>query len=104
MEYKDYYKILGVSRNASADEIKKAYKKLARKYHPDVNPGDKKAEEQFKKISQAYAILSDPKKRSQYDQFGAVFGEGQAPPQGGPGGNVNFDFEGFDFSNVGGSS
>jgi molecular chaperone DnaJ len=100
----DLYQILNVNKKSTAEEIKKAYKKLARKYHPDVNPGDKKAEEQFKKISQAYAILSDPKKRSQYDQFGAVFGEGQAPPQGPPGAGANFDFEGFDFSNVGGSS
>ena len=81
----DLYQIINLNKKATPEEIKKAYKKLARKYHPDVNPGDKKAEEQFKKISQAYAILSDPKKRSQYDQFGAVFGEGQAPPQGAPG-------------------
>jgi molecular chaperone DnaJ len=102
MAKEDLYQILGVTKKASAVEIKKAYKKLARKYHPDLNPGDKKAEDQFKKISQAYAILSDSKKRSQYDQFGTIFGEGQAPP--GPGANVNFDFEGFDFSSPGGSS
>ena len=102
----DLYQILGVNKKASSEEIKKAYKKLARKYHPDLNPGDKKAEEQFKKISAAYSILSDTKKRQQYDSFGMVFGEGQAPPGGGaaPGGGVNFDFEGFDFSNIGGSS
>ena len=103
MAKEDLYQILGVSKKATQDEIKKAYKKLARKHHPDLNPGDKKAEEQFKKISSAYSILSDPKKRSQYDQYGSLFGEGHAPP--GPGaGGVNFDFEGFDFSNMGASS
>lgn len=101
----DLYQILGVNKKASTEEIKKAYKKLARKHHPDLNPGDKKAEEQFKKISAAYSVLSDQKKRQQYDQYGMFFGEGQAPPGGGaPGGGVNFDFEGFDFSNIGGSS
>jgi molecular chaperone DnaJ len=103
MVKEDLYQILGVNKKATTEEIKKAYKKLARKYHPDVNPGDKKAEDQFKKVSQAYAVLSDPQKRAQYDQYGTLFGEGQQPP--GPGGqNVNFDFQGFDFSNVGGSS
>jgi len=67
----DYYKILGVNREASLEEIKKAYRKLALKYHPDRNPGDKHAEEMFKKINEAYAVLSDPKKRQQYDMFGA---------------------------------
>ncbi len=102
MVKEDLYQILNVSKDASKEEIKKAYKKLARKYHPDVNPGNKKAEDQFKKISTAYAVLSDPKKRAQYDQYGAVFGEGQTPPPRGSG--VPFDFEGFDFSNAGGSS
>ena len=67
----DYYKVLGVDKKASVDEIKKAYRKLALKYHPDKNPGNKKAEEQFKKISEAYAVLSNPEKRNQYDTFGS---------------------------------
>ncbi len=70
MDYKDYYKALGVARGASADEIKKAFRKLARKYHPDVNPGDKKAEEKFKEINEAYEVLSDPDKRHKYDTLG----------------------------------
>ncbi len=72
----DYYKVLGIDKKASADEIKKAYRKLALKYHPDKNPGDKKAEEQFKKMSEAYAVLSDPEKRNKYDTFGSdAFGQ-----------------------------
>ena len=102
MVKEDLYQLLGVDKKATADEIKKAYKKLARKYHPDVNPGNKKAEDQFKKISQAYAVLSDPQKRAQYDQYGSLLGEGHGPPGGSQ--NGNFDFQGFDFSNVGGSS
>ena len=70
MDYKDYYKTLGVSRSASADDIKKAFRKLARKYHPDVNPGDKKAEEKFKEINEAYEVLSDNDKRHKYDTLG----------------------------------
>jgi curved DNA-binding protein len=71
MEYKDYYKVLGVEKTASQEEIKKAYRKLAVKYHPDKNKGDKAAEEKFKEISEAYNVLSDPEKRKQYDQLGA---------------------------------
>ena len=70
MDYKDYYQILGVSRDATTDEIKKAYRKLAAKYHPDKNPGDKSAEEKFKEINEAKEVLTDPEKRKLYDQFG----------------------------------
>lgn len=71
MQYRDYYQILGVDRNTSAEKIKKAYRKLARKYHPDINPGDASAEEHFKDINEAYQVLSDPEKRQKYDRFGA---------------------------------
>jgi curved DNA-binding protein len=71
MDYKDYYQTLGVSRDADAKEIKRAFRKLARQHHPDVNPGDKKAEERFKEINEAYEVLSDPEKRRKYDQLGA---------------------------------
>ncbi len=72
MEDRDYYKILGVDKSASEKEIKRAYRKLALKYHPDRNPGDEKAEEQFKLINEAYAVLNDKEKRKQYDTFGSA--------------------------------
>jgi len=77
MDYKDYYKILGVSRNASDDEIRKAYRKLAKQYHPDFNPNDKQAEERFKEINEAYEVLSDKKKRSYYDRVGSDYSSWQ---------------------------
>ena len=97
----DYYELLGVSRKASAKEIRAAYRKLARKYHPDLNPGDKSAEEKFKQIQEAYDVLSDTKKRQMYDQFGFnTPGQGVPPPGAGYGPgpqDIHFDFGGFDF-------
>lgn len=92
-EKRDYYEVLGVDRNADADTIKKAYRKLAKKYHPDMNPGDKEAEAKFKEASEAYAVLSDPDKRAKYDQFGHAAFEGGA----GAGG---FDFSGMNFDDI----
>ncbi len=96
---KDYYEILGIARGADADEIRKAYRRLARKYHPDLNPGDKAAEERFKNVQEAYDILNDEKKRSVYDQYG--FYSDNIPPNGGGGpssGPGGMNFEGFDFA------
>ena len=91
---RDYYEVLGVDRNADEAALKKAYRQLAKKYHPDVNPGDKEAEARFKEATEAYGILSDPEKRRQYDQFGHAAFE-----QGGPGAG-GFDFSGADFSDI----
>ena len=93
---KDFYKVLGVGENASADEIKRAYKKLARQYHPDKNPGNKDAEEKMKDISEANDVLSDPKKREEYDQVRRMSRSGYAPPGGGWQQNVRFE-EGIPF-------
>lgn len=70
MDFIDYYKVLGVAKNASIDQIKKAYRKLARKYHPDLNPNDKEAEQNFKRVNEANEVLSDPEKRKKYDEYG----------------------------------
>ena len=98
----DYYETLGVGRKAGAPEIRKAYKRLARKHHPDLNPGDKVAEERFKRIQEAYDVLSDSKKRQMYDQFGFYSEQGMPPRRGSRPGQAppNFDFSGFDFSNI----
>jgi molecular chaperone DnaJ len=103
----DYYELLGVSRKATAKDIRAAFRKLARKYHPDLNPGDKAAEEKFKQLQEAYDILSDSKKRQMYDQYGFYsdnvptgdYGSGT-----GGEGNVNFDFSGFDFGGGSGAA
>jgi molecular chaperone DnaJ len=105
----DYYEVLGVSRKASAKDIRTAFRKLARKYHPDLNPGDKSSEEKFKQLQEAYDVLSDSKKRRTYDQYG--FYSDNIPPGGpsepGAGGgqpDVNFDFGGFDFGGGAGAA
>ncbi len=99
-DFKDYYAILGVNKTASADEIKKTFRRLARKYHPDMNPGDKQAEARFKEVSEAYEVLSDTEKRQQYDQYGQYWKQaGQASPA--SAGGVGVDMNGFDFSQYG---
>lgn len=90
---RDYYEVLGVDKNADEAAIKKAYRALAKKYHPDMNPGDAEAEKKFKEASEAYAILSDPEKKRQYDQYGHAAFDG-------PGGGGGFDFNGADFSDI----
>ncbi len=92
---RDYYEVLGISKTADDAEIKKAYRVLAKKYHPDMNPGDTEAEKKFKEASEAYAVLSDPEKRRQYDQFGHAAFEG-----GGAGGFGGFDFNSADFGDI----
>ena len=91
---RDYYEVLGVSKGASDDEIKKAFRKTAKKYHPDMHPDDKECEEKFKECQEAYAVLSDPEKRRQYDQFG------HAAFEGGAGGAGGFDFSGMDMGDI----
>ena len=88
--YKDYFQVLGVDRSADADAIKRAFRKLARQYHPDVNPGDASAEARFKEISEAYEVLSDPDKRRRYEQFGQYWNQAGAPGGAGPGMDVDF--------------
>lgn len=106
MPQNDYYKTLGVDRNTGSDDLRKAYRRLARKYHPDLNPGDKAAEDRFKQVQEAYDILSDPKKKQMYDQFGfysdsgipggaGAYGAGRGA---GPGAGPNMGFSGFDFA------
>ena len=96
MAKRDYYEVLGLEKNASADDIKKAYRKKAIQFHPDKNPGDKQAEENFKEAAEAYDVLSDPQKRQRYDQFGHA-GMGGAASGGGFGGGMSMDdiFEHF---------
>ena len=99
-EKRDYYEVLGVGKNATEDDLKKAYRNLAKKYHPDVNPGNAEAEAKFKEANEAYAILSDPEKRSAYDNYGHSAFDGTGNPTGGAGG---FDMSGFDFGDIFGS-
>src|SRR3989442_7721304 len=100
----DYYELLGVPRKAPLKQIRQAYRKLARKYHPDLNPGDKSSDEKFKQIQEAYDVLSDSKKRQMYDQFGFYSEnyQGGPPPGAGAGSSgIHFDFGGFDFGGGG---
>ena len=96
-EKRDYYEVLGLSKGASEDEIKKAYRKLAKQYHPDMNPGDKVAEAKFKEVNEAYDVLSDPDKKAKYDQYGHSAFD---PSSGGFGGGGGFGFDGFDISDI----
>src|ERR671929_1308377 len=108
MAKQDYYEILGLKRDAKPEEIKKAYRRLARKYHPDVNPGDKSAEDRFKLISEAHDVLSDAKKRKVYDRFGQYSDNlADAAARGATGGagagRGGFGFEGFDWGTAAGA-
>src|SRR5215207_11223510 len=102
MAKKDYYQILGIKKDAKADEVKKSYRRLARKYHPDVNPNDKASEDKFKDVQEAYDVLSDDKKRKVFDKFGYYNDnlDPDSPFSSGPGpsGQQAYDFSGFDFS------
>lgn len=101
-DFKDYYSILGVNKTANADEIKKAYRKLARKYHPDMNPGDRQAEARFKEVNEAYEVLSDTDKRKKYDQFGQYWNQvGRGTPAGGSPFGSNAGFDNFEFGQYG---
>jgi DnaJ-class molecular chaperone len=106
VKFQDYYDVLGVPRTATADEIRKEYRKLARKHHPDVNPGNKSAEEKFKDINEAYEVLSDSEKRKKYHQLGPNWKAGAdfTPPPSGGNGRVNFDDFGEVFGREGGFS
>jgi len=103
VEYKDYYKILGVDKKATADDIKRAYRKLARKYHPDANPNDSGSEEKFKEIGEAYEVLKDPEKRQRYDQLGANWKQYAGAGPGGGRQSYTYDFggRGFNFEDLG---
>lgn len=100
-DFKDYYTILGVSKTATGEEIKKTFRKLALKYHPDRNPGDKKSEARFKEISEAYEVLSDPEKRQKYDQFGQYWQQAGQQGSWSPGTGAGVNFGDFDFSRYG---